>query len=176
MGEVNKLTKIWRGKPLVAHVMDAARSSTLSNIVVVTGHQSEQVAECVGDGVDLVHNRDFATGMASSLRAGIAEVQSSDADAVLVLLGDMPLVSNDDIDQILSAFLEAGDDAIVQATFDGKPGNPVLIPKMYFDELLKVTGDKGARDLIKRYSNDRVLVEIGPAAAQDFDVPEAFES
>ena len=74
MGEVNKLTKIWRGKPLVSHVMDAARSSALSDIVVVTGHQAEQVAVCVGDEARLVHNPDFATGMASSLRAGIAEV------------------------------------------------------------------------------------------------------
>ena len=175
MGAVNKLTKVWHGKPLVAHVMDAARSSNLSEILVVTGHQAEQVAECVGDGARLVHNPDFATGMASSLRAGIAEAQSSGTDAVLVLLGDMPLVSAADIDRILDVFAEANDTAIIQATCDGKPGNPVLIPKTYFEELLDVTGDKGARDLIKRYSDQRILVEIGSAAAQDFDVPEAFE-
>ncbi|MEP3015284.1 MAG: nucleotidyltransferase family protein [Hyphomicrobiales bacterium] len=175
MGEVNKLTRAWHGKPLVAHVVDAARSSALANVVVVTGHQAQHVAACVGDDALLVHNPDFATGMASSLRAGIREAQSSGADAVLVLLGDMPLVSAADIDRILRAFSEAGNAAIVQATCQGKPGNPVLIPEAYFDELLEVEGDKGARDLIKRYSAQRMLIEIGTAAARDFDVPEAFE-
>ena len=113
--------------------------------------------------------------MASSLRVGIREVQSSGAAAVIILLGDMPLVSAADIDRILDAFSESDDAAIVQAACEGKPGNPVLIPSAYFAELLEVEGDKGARDLIKRYSEQRILVEIGPAAARDFDVPEAFE-
>ena len=175
MGETNKLTKVWNGKPLVAHVLDAAKASSLRDIVVVTGHQAGQVAECVGDGVRLVHNPDFATGMASSLRAGIGQAQSSGVEAVLVLLGDMPLVSAADIERILDAFSEAGDDAIIQATCNGKPGNPVLIPTTYFDELLKIEGDKGARDLIRHYSDRRVLVEMGAAAARDFDTPEAFD-
>ena len=75
----------------------------------------------------------------------------------------------------LDAYSQAEDAPIVQATCEGRPGNPVLIPNIHFAELLEVEGDRGARDLIRRYSNQRIFVEIGPAAARDFDVPDAFE-
>ena len=175
MGDVNKLLTPWQGKPLVVHVVDAALAvEDLSEVAVVTGHQAGAVEALLADGITPVHNPDYATGMASSLKAGIAWAKRRQADAVLVLLGDMPLISSLQIEQILAAHAETGNQAIVQATNQGKPGNPVLLPGSLFDDILQVEGDRGARSVIAAHRDQVVSVEIGDAAARDFDTPEAF--
>ncbi|MEP1668928.1 MAG: nucleotidyltransferase family protein [Rhizobiaceae bacterium] len=179
MGEVNKLTKVWEGRPLVAHVAEAARSSSLAEVLVVTGHQRETVIEHLNPDDITVHNPDFATGMASSLRAGVQRAAEKGADAALILLGDMPLVTAEHIEAFIAAFRAAGEGnekaPIVQASCRGKPGNPVLFPGRLFPDLLTLEGDTGARDLIKRHADNRLLLEIGEAAARDFDTPQAFD-
>ena len=133
MGDVNKLLTPWQDNPVVAHVVDAALAvNDLSEVAVVTGHQAGAVEAVLGDGITPVHNPDFATGMASSLKVGIAWAKQHQADAVLVLLGDMPLVTSLQIEQILAVQSEAGNQAIVQATNQGMPGNPVLLPASLF--------------------------------------------
>ncbi len=174
MGDVNKLTKIWRGQALVSHVVKAARSSSLGNIVVVTGHQKEKVAQYLENGILTADNPEFSSGMASSLRVGTQMALEMKADAALILLGDMPLVSTAHIEALIAAFNEQSGQSIVQASCQGKPGNPVLFPSALFPELLSLAGDSGARDLIKRHLDHHVLVEIGEAAARDFDTPTAF--
>ncbi len=174
MGTVNKLTKIWQGQPLIAHVLKAAQASSLSNVVVVTGHQKEKLAKHLESDTLSVENPDFASGMASSLRVGILQALDMQADAALVLLGDMPMVTSAHIETLIAAFKDHSGSYIVQASCGGKPGNPVLFPGSLFPELLKLGGDMGARDLIKRHLDQHVLVEIGEAAARDFDTPNAF--
>jgi len=176
MGEINKLTKVWRGKALVSHVVEAARSSLLSEVVVVTGHQSELVCAQLSETIPAVHNPEYASGMASSLRVGIQYALENQADAAMILLGDMPLITPRDIEALLIAYQENLGETIVQATCLQQPGNPVLFSRSLFDDLLKLDGDMGARDLIKRHRDHRILVEIGEAAARDFDSPDAFES
>ena len=177
MGETNKLLENWQGKPLVAHVVDAALASIeLTQVVAVTGHQADQVAKVVEPGVATVHNPHFATGMASSLKTAIAWSTERKANGVLVLLGDMPLVTAAQIDAMLGAFAKAGNEAIIQATNNGEPGNPVLLPASLFDEILQIDGDRGARSVIETHAERVVPVEIGPAAARDFDTPQAFEA
>ena len=180
MGDINKLIKVWNGRPLVAHVVEAAVSSSLAKVLVVTGHQRETVVQQINKKAMSVHNPDFATGMASSVKVGVNRAGELGADAALILLGDMPLVTTGHIDGFIQTFNAAcarsGTAPIVQASLRNKPGNPVLFPVSLFPELLKLEGDAGARNLIKRHSENRILVEIGEAAARDFDTPEAFDS
>ena len=112
--------------------------------------------------------------MASSIRTGVAHARKAGAGAVLILLGDMPLVTCDDIDAILKLHSQSGDKTIVQAAHDGKPGNPVLFPCVYFEHLSKLNGDRGARELIRAHSQHCQLVDIGVAAMRDFDTPQSF--
>ncbi len=169
MGETNKLTEHWRGKPLIRHVFDAAVNSSLDEVIVVTGHEAQDV-EAVLPGARFVHNEDHQSGMGSSIVTGVKAI--NDADGVMILLGDMPLVTSAHINALLEALSDHGE-AIVVATNQGKPGNPVLFGKVYFSELEKLEGDRGARKLIEQ-SDKVIAVEIGEAAARDFDNPEAF--
>ncbi len=174
MGRANKLTTPWRGKPLVRHVWDAAAGSKLSPLVVVTGHESDAVQAALPAGVHSVHNSDFESGMAGSIRSGIYRLQGH--MPVVILLGDMPLVTKDHIDALIAAFEAAGSDkAIVVSTCDGNPGNPVLFGKAHFAALKMLEGDQGAKSVVAAQAGNVIKIEIGEAGRRDFDTPDMFE-
>jgi molybdenum cofactor cytidylyltransferase len=169
IGAANKLLARINGRPLVRIVCETALGSQVERVLVVTGHQSETVRESLdGLDVEIVENREFATGLASSLRAGLGALPEN-TSAVVVLLADMPSIRAGDIDRLIAA-LDIGRGAqIVTATHNGKRGNPVVWPSRFFAELSAVSGDKGGRDLIARYADRVVGVELGSVAAADLD-------
>lgn len=174
MGPANKLTKPWQGKPLLGHVVDAAMASQLQGTMVITGHQADEVAAMLPPSVTIITNADFESGMASSLRRAAQTALNSDAEGLLVLLGDMPLVSAADINHLVDVF--AGDpSSIVQGAQGEKAGHPVLFPRHLWTEFAQLTGDTGAKPLLRRHAEQVHLVDIGSAALRDFDTAEAFE-
>jgi molybdenum cofactor cytidylyltransferase len=168
----NKLLATIGGKALVRHVAEAATRSGAAETIVVTGHERERIeSELAGLKVRFVLNGEHASGMASSLKAGIAALPAAVAGAV-VLLGDMPEVSVDMIDRLIAA---AGDGSkIAIATHNGVRGNPVLWPRRFFAEFAALTGDEGARALIAEHGDEVVAVELGDAAARDIDTRAAL--
>ncbi len=105
-------------------------------------------------GQQLIINPDFAEGQSTSLHKGIAAIGEAAAGAI-VLLGDQPQVTPQIIDRLVTAFHASGSD-IVQPVYSGTPGNPVIFRRTVFPELLKITGDRGARDVIQQ-KRDAVL-------------------
>jgi molybdenum cofactor cytidylyltransferase len=175
MGGPNKLMALFDGRPLVRRTVDAARASRAGEVVVVTGHQQERIAAALtGANARQVHNPDFPTGLASSLKAGVRAL-SPQADGALIMLGDMPGVGAADLDRLIGAFAKTGGAAIVRATHDGKRGNPVILPKAVFIEVLKLEGDTGARHIVESEGNPVIDVESGAGASVDVDTPEALE-
>ena len=147
----NKLLTPLAGKAVIAHVVDAVLASRARPVVVVTGHQADEVrAVLAGREVRFVHNPDFATGMASSLRSGIAAL--GDPAGALVCLGDMPLVGAHHLNALIDAFDPAADETILVPTWERKRGNPVLWSRRHFEELTAITGDVGARGLLDRHA------------------------
>lgn len=176
MGPQNKLLMRWNDKPLVAHVCEAATGSACQQTVLVTGHEREQVEEAARPyGVRCIHNADYEEGMGTSLACGVRTLMDH-TDAIIVLLADMPLVQADHINRMIEAAKvepALGSKTLVVACDGDKPGNPVLFGSDWFGTLAQASGDAGARGLL-RSNVDRLFVDIGPAASQDFDVPEAF--
>ena len=174
MGGPNKLIAELDGKPLVRHAAEAALGSGATSVTVVTGHMEAQVrAALAGLDVGFVSNPDFAQGLSTSLKRGIAAVPA-DAEAAIVCLADMPSVSSAVIDRLIAAYQPERGQLIVVPTSDGRRGNPVLIARRFFADLDTVTGDIGARKVIQGYPEAVVEVEIGAAAALDLDTPEAL--
>ncbi|WP_309086553.1 molybdopterin-binding/glycosyltransferase family 2 protein [Chelativorans sp.] len=175
MGPQNKLLADFEGKPLVQRTAERLAASRAAGLVVVLGHQAEAVAAAL-EGLDLraVRNEDFATGLASSLKAGIRSLPPS-ADAALVMLADMPGVTTADLDRLMEAFSAAGGRSIVRATHNGKRGNPVILPRALFSEVERLEGDTGARPIVESAA-DVIDVELGPAASLDVDTPEALQA
>jgi molybdenum cofactor cytidylyltransferase len=175
MGGSNKLVAEIGGKPLVRIAAEQALASQAAPVIVVTGHQREHVeAALAGLPVHLVHNPDFAQGLGTSLKAGIAAVPA-EADGAIVCLGDMPQVDATLIDRLIAAFDPEKGALAVMPTIDGRRGNPVLWSKRFFPELMAIEGDVGARHLITRYGEAVVEVPVtGTAALVDIDTPEAL--
>ncbi|WP_224543871.1 NTP transferase domain-containing protein [Mesorhizobium sp. CA16] len=175
MGGPNKLLALFDGEPLVRRTAGRALASKAAATVVVTGHQRERVRSALGGlGVTFVDNPDFADGLASSLKAGIAKV-APDAAGAMIVLGDMPGVSSKDLDSLIDAFRRAGGRSVVRASHQGKRGNPVLLPRSLFAAVAQLEGDTGARHLVEAEGLDVIDVEIGQGASIDVDTREALE-
>ncbi len=146
-GEGGKICARLEGRPLVVHVTATATVSRAAPIIVVTGRDAVR-AEAALEGLDvvLVHNPRFAEGMAGSVAAGLGAVPDM-ADAVLVLLADMPRVMPATLDALIAAFDRERPDAVVPL-HGGRRGNPVLIARALFPALLRLTGDEGARRIL----------------------------
>lgn len=171
----NKLLAEVGGKPLVRRAAERLLASRARPVVVVTGHQRGEVeAALAGLSVSFAHNADYAEGLSTSLRAGVAALPA-DVGAVLVCLGDMPGIDTPLIDALIAAFDPERGRLIVVPTYAGKRGNPVLWARRFFPELQNLQGDVGARHLIGAYAD--VVAEVPVTDAQvfaDVDTPEAL--
>jgi molybdenum cofactor cytidylyltransferase len=177
MGGPNKLLADLGGKPLVRTVTEQALASKVQSVIVVTGHQAEQVEKALhGLKVKFVRNPDFAEGLASSVKAGVAAV-AGNADGAVICLGDMPLISSNLIDRLIEAFAPDRGHLIAVPVSDNKRGNPVLWSRRFFNELMTLNGDIGARHLIARHSEAVAEVPVeGFGAFLDIDTPQTLEA
>jgi molybdenum cofactor cytidylyltransferase len=170
----NKLLELLHGKPLVRHVVEAALASLAAPVNVVVGHEAQAVQVALaGLDVHFVENLDHASGMASSLRAGLAALPD-EAPAALVLLGDMPLVTAHLMDQLLHAFASAPGAQAVVPLCEGQRGNPVILARSLFTGAASLTGDTGARKLLANAPDVIELETADPAVLMDADTPHAL--
>lgn len=168
----HKLLAEFDGVPLVRRSVETVLAANLDQSVVVTGYRADDVERAIGDlGMAITRNHDFATGMASSLRAGLQVVREG-ADGLLVMLADMPAIRPEHLDLMIETFRRERGRAIVRAVSEGKRGNPVILPATTFEAISKLTGDIGARPVIERSGLPVVDIDIGEAAHVDTDTPE----
>ena len=179
MGGPNKMLADANGQPLVVHAVKAALASQAVEVVVVLGHMADQVKAAIVQAVPtsrlrFVINPDFAEGLSTSVRTGIAAL-GKDIDAAIVQLGDMPGVNSALLDRLMAAFSPVEGRSICVPTVAGKRGNPVLWDRRFFPEIAKVEGDTGAKHLIGEHADLVCEVEMtGEAAITDIDTPEAL--
>jgi molybdenum cofactor cytidylyltransferase len=175
MGGPNKLLEEINGRPLVRIATEQVLASRAKPVIVVTGHQKERVELALaGLPITFVHNPDYAEGLSTSLKSGIAAVPAQ-ADGAIVCLGDMPQVSAALIDRLITAFEPERGALVVIPTIAGKRGNPVLWARRFFGDLAALEGDVGARHLIAGYAEAVTEVAVEDAAAlTDVDTPEAL--
>ncbi|MBL4615408.1 MAG: molybdopterin-binding/glycosyltransferase family 2 protein, partial [Magnetovibrio sp.] len=155
MGDDNKLLSSWNDKPLVRHAVETALASQAQEVVVVTGYDAANVRQALtGLDVRFVHNPHFGEGLSTSLRTGIGALGESgeQCDGAVIMLGDMPRLQLATLDQLIMRFVQAGGQNICVPNCQGRRGNPVVWPSEYFCDILNVTGDRGARALLKQYA------------------------
>ena len=175
MGPINKLLAEIEGTPMVVRVVDAALESQAAPVVVVVGHEADKVrAALAGRDVRFVENPEFAEGLSTSLRHGVAALPDG-IDGALVLLGDMPAIRPHHLDRLIAAFNPVEGRSICVPTTNGKRGNPVLWGAAYFHPLQEVAGDVGARHLIGEHAEDVCDVAIDDETIfADVDTPDAL--
>ncbi len=171
----DKLLERIDGEPLLHRQAQAALAAADRVLVTLPPNAPARraVLADLAERLTVVEVADAASGMASSIRAGVAQLPP-DCTAVLIVPADMPELDKDAFFSIISKFNSEDKPSIVRATSaDNQPGHPVLFPRFCFPALLQLQGDRGARDVVQQY-RDRVLQVPLPdrAALTDLDTPE----
>ncbi len=163
------------GRPVLTHVIDAVAGTSLDPLLVVLGHAAGEIQAQVDiSAVTVLINPAFADGQSASVKTAIRALPA-DVDAVVFLLGDQPLVDPRVIELLIAAYRNQPA-AIVQPRYREGRGNPVLIARPLFPELLNLTGDTGARTLLSRYPDRISLVDVPKFhRPEDLDTWEDYE-
>ncbi|GAB2706047.1 4-diphosphocytidyl-2C-methyl-D-erythritol kinase [Hymenobacter frigidus] len=163
----------YHGRTLLRHAAETAVSAGCAPIVLVTGAlHDELLAEIVGLPILAERNPDWETGMASSIRAGLAAVAAAAPRAVLVMLTDQPLVTPELLQQLIVQ-QQATQAPIVAAAYGETLGVPAIFDKSLLPELLKLQGAQGAGRLIARLGAAVGQVAF-PAGLLDVDTPAQY--
>ena len=168
MGTPKALVVGQDGSSWLAHGVASLLAGGCDRVTVVLGAAAEDAVRLVPHGpVATVVAGDWADGMSASLRAGLAALAATDAEAAVVTLVDLPDVGPDVVRRVVD--LGAGPGVLARATYDGRPGHPVLLGRDHWAGVAETAeGDTGARDYLADHS---VLeVECGDlATGRDVD-------
>lgn len=178
MGRQKLALPLRDGKSMLQHVLSTAASAGLDGLLVVVGDEGGAAAQAAIDPAgrwQVVYNLHPEQGMSRSLRLGVEMLERSTVDAVLVLLGDQPDVSAAVISRVAEEFRATGA-SLVQPSYRGQPGHPVLFARCLFPELLQVTGDEGGRSVVRAHREQRHLVTVDREMPVDLDTPDAYEA
>jgi molybdenum cofactor cytidylyltransferase len=162
-----KLLAPYDGGVLLDGALRAAYAAPVRGVTLVTGAEAERVAAAArafDPRIRIVHAAAFAEGLAASLRAGVASLPP-DSGGVFVFLGDMPRVPTAVLGSLAAGALAAA------PVFEGRRGNPVLLGSTLFPEVLRLTGDEGARRVLQGLGESLALVEASDDGVL-FDVDE----
>ncbi len=175
MRGADKLIEQIDGVPILTRVVKAATASQASRTHVVLPPDAAARRQALsGLDVSLVTALDAAEGMAASLRAGLR--RAAGADAVIVMLADMPEVTTDHLNRLIAGFDPNTQAEICRSVSDsGQPGHPVLFGQRFFESLAALTGDQGARSVVAAAEDYLIDVDCGPAATLDLDTPEQWD-
>lgn len=171
LGSPKQLVTDAEGRSLVRRAAETALGCACRPIVVVLGASAEAVeAELVGLPVTVTVNPDWQAGLASSLKAGLSALtEAHTLDAAVVMLCDQPQVTSALLDSLLTAYADTGH-ALVASEYGGALGVPALFSRTLFGALASLTGDEGARQVIKNYAGPSTRVPF-PEGVFDIDTP-----
>lgn len=160
------------GKTLLQQCVDKLEASALPAPLVITGAWHRELVR-THPHLTLRENRDWHSGMGSSLACAIRQLPGN-CDAALVLLADQVAIDSADIRQLIDARNRRGDN-IVCSFYAGRRGAPAIFPRRTFPQLMELRGDRGARDLLRNPRETITAVAL-PHGATDIDTPQDWEA
>jgi molybdenum cofactor cytidylyltransferase len=175
-GGVHKLKAEFDGIPLLRKTVQTAIAAGFPVPLVILGHEHEHFRQQIAEIPHSAHiNYPYAEGLSTSLKCAISAL-GPDVDGAMILLADMPALTKADIRKLSEAFAKSGGEAVIRATDNGKRGNPVILPRAVFPQVMKLQGDVGAKPIIEGFDGRVIDVEIGRAASIDVDTVEAIQA
>jgi molybdenum cofactor cytidylyltransferase len=164
-------------KTLLDISLESAKQTRAECVIVVLGSGKSLIENNINnEGLILVENEDWETGMASSIRAGIKALinVSPRIDAAILMVCDQPFTTTEILNDIISEQAASGK-AIVGSVYDDTTGTPALFHQSLFPELLSLTGDHGAKKLFQKYKTDATFVPFQKGGI-DIDTSEDYNN
>lgn len=174
LGKPKQLLK-FRGGTLLQRIMQIALE-TENKTVIVLGANADKILGEVGDlSVEIVINKNWHSGMSSSIKVGLEKLIETVAEleSVILLLCDQPFVNKEIISQLIETQIKT-QTPIVACKYENTIGVPALFMREMFDKLLNLTGDSGAKNLILKNSENLATISA-PEVGFDIDTTEDFE-
>lgn len=178
MGNQNKLLKKINNNTILNQTLNNHIESKITNINLILGHQKNIVLEYIDKNkFFIIENNNFKSGMLSSILK-IDENISDDTGGILISLADMPFVTSEDINKLIKIFNENDQKIICIPENKGKLGNPILLPKEIYKDLIKdkskLSNDKGLKKLILDKKYNYIKVNLSEGVTKDFDTIDDF--
>lgn len=171
----NKLTKEIKGSPLIKYSIKNILSSSIDELIIVLGYQKEIIEKLIDKNkkIKFVFNKDFESGMASSIKTGLDNL-SEKTESFFICLRDMPIVSHDIYNQLIKY---KDNKEIIVPTYKGQQGNPVLFDKSMKEKVLDIRGDAGAKKILELNKTKILNLEINnQSIAKGFNTQDDFSS
>jgi CTP:molybdopterin cytidylyltransferase MocA len=168
LGRPKQLVQI-DGVPLVRRAVLTALGCRGVRVLVVVGANQEMVAAALaGLKIEIVHNGNWREGIGSSIRTGIERIiqENRPYDAVMILLADQYKIESEHLERLIEAFHRSGQ--ITASEYDDTMGVPALFPRNALEKLRKLTGDTGARALLRNHGSEITRIPC-PQASFDLD-------
>jgi len=167
------------GRPLIVHVVDTLTAAGISQIVVVTGHESSLHRDALAayPSVKLVHNSDYASGeMLSSVQAGVRAIAGAGCDAFLIAPVDQPLVRAETVRMLCAAWDESRK-LIVMPRYREQRGHPVLVSVVGAGEILALTAGETLKTFVRRHRARTLEIDVDDeGVVGDIDTPQQYQA
>ncbi|UAB82627.1 nucleotidyltransferase family protein [Zunongwangia sp. SCSIO 43204] len=163
----------FKDSTLLENALKTAKVSKNDQVFCVLGANKEEIQQKVDfQGIEIIQNDNWNNGLGKSIAVGIEAIQNyKDYDGILVMLGDQPFISSEYLNKMIEKFIQNQSD-IVATSYSGKPGVPALFPQKIFSELTKLSGDSGAKELLRGEKN---IVKLEAENTFDVDSPEDYK-
>ena len=173
----NKLTKLYKKKPLLNHSLKALHKSKVNKVIIVLGHQQNEVKKIIEKNKKniLSFNKNFRKGMASSIKVGLKKVSKNDK-GFIVVQSDMPFIKSSDINKIYNS-IKSKKFLVHVLKFKNKVGNPIGFDRSIVKKLKKIKGDFGAKFMVKRLKKETKFIRVNNLKSfKDFDKASDFRT
>lgn len=158
MGTAKQLLSI-DGRPLLQHVLDNARQSSIGEVILVLGHAADAIKPQLElQDVKVLFNQNYREGMASSLKAGLSAVGSK-MEAAIIILADQPFVHAATLDRLMAEHAQRRAQIVIP-NYRGFRGNPVLLDRSVFPEVMGLSGDIGCRAIFGEHMDGIVKLPV----------------
>jgi molybdenum cofactor cytidylyltransferase len=177
MGELKQLLPLC-GSTVLEQTLGNLRAAAVNETVLVLGSSAEIIRQRIAD--SLIHgprvlvNPDYDQGMATSLQIGLSALDENTV-AALTVLADQPFIRAETFDQIIDQYRRSNAEIVIP-TYRGFRGNPVLLDRSLFGEVMALQGDEGCRAIFQNHLSGIIKVEVADLGVLlDIDNKDEYE-
>lgn len=173
MGSTKQLLS-YKKTTLLGWAIEQAKQSKANAVFCVLGANSEIIEKSIENYlVETIYNVDYNNGLSTSIIAGVNHLKDKNLDSVLIILADQPNVTTDYLNQLIITS-EENNSKIVVSNYGNKMGVPALFPKQYFNKLINLKGDNGAKDFLKMHLSE--IIKMSTFNLIDIDTKEDYKN
>ncbi len=170
-GDKNKLSAMINNKPLINHILDTLfEIYDPSELIVIVGHEHKIIENLIfNKDINILENINYRKGIGTSISLAVNNLDT-EIDGVMIIPADMPYINSKDLINLEKKFTELKCEKVVIPEHNSRIGNPVVLPRNYFNTLKSLKDDFGAKSLIRK--KDIITLETGFGTIFDIDTKE----